>query len=83
MLANVLGWRRHRHAMDATQLFARSGSLAPRMMIAPQVKLQSAEIVPSPLGRWRGYATLKLGLAGGKLELHGLPLPEAQAVRRT
>jgi putative membrane protein len=79
---NWLGWRRSRHAQDAAQLFVRHGSLVPRLTIAPRVKLQSAEIVQSPLGRWRDYATLKLGLAGGKLELHGLPLDEARAIRR-
>lgn len=78
---NYLSWRHHHHASDATQVFVRTGSLAPRLMIAPQVKLQSAEIVQSPLGRWRGYATLKLGLAGGKLDLVGLPLAEAKHLR--
>jgi len=79
--ANYLGWRRYRHAIGAAQIFLRQGTLAPRLMIAPQVKLQSAEIVQSPLGRWRDYATLNLGLAGGKLDLRGLRLAEARAIR--
>jgi putative membrane protein len=78
---NWLGWRRARHALDPAQLYARHGSLAPTLIIAPRVKLQSAEITQSPLGRWGGYATLKLGLAGGKLDLHGLPVAEAHAIR--
>jgi putative membrane protein len=82
IVINWLGWRRARHALDATQVFHRKGTLAPHLTIAPRVKLQSAEIVQSPLGRWRGYATLKLGLAGGRLDLVGLPVEEARAVRR-
>lgn len=78
---NWLGWRRARHALDPAQLYVRHGTLAPKLTIAPRVKLQSVEITQSPLGRWRGYATLKLGLAGGKLDLHGLPFAEAQAIR--
>jgi putative membrane protein len=78
---NYIGWRRHRHAIDSRQLFARAGSLSPRLTLAPMVKLQSAEISQSPLGRWRGYATVRLGLAGGMLDLRGLPLAEAVAVR--
>jgi len=82
VLLNYLGWRRHRHAVSRKQIFVRSGSLAPRLMIAAQVKLQSVEIVQGPLARWGGYATLHLGLAGGKLDMHGIPIAEAQAIRR-
>jgi putative membrane protein len=81
ILLNWLGWRRSRHAIDTRQLYARDGTLAPRLTIAPRVKLQSAEIAQSPFGRWLGYATLKLGVAGGKLDLHGLPLAEAREIR--
>jgi putative membrane protein len=82
IVLNWLGWRRARHALDPAQVLVRSGTLAPRLTIAPRVKLQSVEIVQSPLGRWRNYATLKLGLAGGKLDLVGLPLDEARSIRR-
>ncbi|MFN7157723.1 MAG: PH domain-containing protein, partial [Erythrobacter cryptus] len=34
-----------------------------------------------PLGRWRGYATLHLGLAGGTLAIPGLALAEARGLR--
>lgn len=81
VLANYLGWRRHRHAIDDAQLYVRAGALAPHLALAPMVKLQSVEIAQSPLGRWRGYAKLRLGLAGGRLELVGLPLAEARAMR--
>ncbi|HWK41925.1 MAG TPA: PH domain-containing protein [Croceibacterium sp.] len=80
-IVNFIGWRRHRHAIDNRQIFSRTGSLSPRLALAPLVKLQSAEIAQSPLGRWGGYATVRLGLAGGKLDLHGLPLAQAKAVR--
>jgi putative membrane protein len=81
ILLNLLAWRRARHALDPLQLYVRHGTLAPELTIAPRVKLQSVEIAQSPLGRWLGYATLKLGLAGGKLDLHGLPLDEAREIR--
>ncbi|HSG33582.1 MAG TPA: PH domain-containing protein [Sphingomonadaceae bacterium] len=80
-LANYIAWRRHRHAIDDRQLFVRQGTLAPKLAIAPQVKLQSVEIAQGPLARWRGYATLNLGLAGGTLSIPGLPLGKARALR--
>ncbi len=75
-------WRRRRHALDASQLFVHHGWLAPRLDIASRVRLQSVEIAQGPLARRRGYADLKLGVAGGSLEIHGVPLDEARAVRR-
>ena len=57
------------------------GWLAPRLDIASRVKLQSVEIAQGPLGRRRGYADVKFGVAGGTLELHGVPLDEARAIR--
>ena len=82
VLVNYLGWRRHRHATDGKQLFVRKGTLARTLAIAPQVKLQTAEIVQGPLARRRGHATLHLGLAGDTLSIPGLPLAQAQALRR-
>jgi putative membrane protein len=81
VLVNYLGWRRRRHASDASQLFVRMGTLAPRLTIAPQVKFQSVEISQSPLARRRGHATLHLGVAGDRLSIPGLPLAEAQALQ--
>jgi putative membrane protein len=46
------------------------------------VKLQSVEIAQGPIARWRGYATLNFGLAGGTLKIPGLPVEEARALRR-
>ncbi len=46
-----------------------------------RVKLQSVEIAQGPLARWRGYADIRFGVAGGTLEMHGVPLDEARAIR--
>jgi putative membrane protein len=74
-------WRHRRHAIDARQLFVREGWLAPHLAIASRVKLQSVEIAQGPLARRRGYADVRFGVAGGKLEMHGVPLESAKAIR--
>lgn len=76
-----LRWRRARHALDARQVYARHGWLAPSIDVASRVKLQSVEIAQGPLGRRGGYATLHLGLAGGKLSFDAVPLAEARRIR--
>jgi putative membrane protein len=76
-------WHYHRHAIDDRFLYQRHGWLVPSLDIAMPVKLQSVEIAQGPLARWRGYADLKLGVAGGRFTLHGIPLESARAVRRT
>jgi putative membrane protein len=75
-------WRRDRHALDARHIFVCRGWLAPRLDIASRVKLQSVEIAQGPLARRRGYAVLRFGIAGGSLELAGIPLEDAQTIRR-
>ena len=47
----------------------------------PVLKLHSVEIAQHPLARWRGYATVHLGLAGGAFAIEGVPLAEARALR--
>ena len=74
-------WRR-RHALDDGQVYAMRGLLAPRSQIAKRLKLHSVEIAQGPLARLRGYATVHLGLAGGELAIHGLPVARAREVRR-
>jgi putative membrane protein len=74
-------WRHRRHAIDARQLFVREGWLAPRLDVASRVKLQSVEIAQGPIARHRGYANLRFGIAGGTLEMHGVPLASARAIR--
>lgn len=74
-------WRVDRHALDASQVLYRRGFLSPRMLIASRVRLHSVEIAQGPLGKWRGYASLHFGLAGGKLSFRGLPLDEAKLLR--
>ena len=75
-------WRHDRHAIGERHLFVRRGWLAPRLDIASRVKLQSVEIAQGPLARRRGYADVKLGVAGGSLEIHGIPVEDARAIRR-
>ena len=74
-------WRFERHAIDQTQLYSRRGWLAPRTDVASRIKLQSVEIAQGPIARRRGYATLKLGLAGGKLAIEGIPFDRARELR--
>lgn len=74
-------WHHARHALDPRQVLSRRGWLAPRLLVASRVKLHSVEIAQGPLGRWRGYASLRFGLAGGALALHGLAPDEARAMR--
>lgn len=74
-------WRFERNALSPTQLFIGSGWLSPRLSIARRVKLQSVEISQHILGRWRGYVTLRLGLAGGNMELHGISPRRAEELR--
>lgn len=75
-------WRYARNAIDETQVYRRTGWLAPSTAVANRVKLQSAEISQGPIARWRGYATLHLGLAGGAFAIAGLPLDRAHELRR-
>lgn len=74
-------WRHNRHALADGLLCSREGWLSPDLTIAAPVKLQSAELRQGPLAQRGGYADLHLGLAGGTLALHGLPIAEAQAIR--
>ncbi|GGA07602.1 membrane protein [Blastomonas marina] len=74
-------WRRHRHATALEQVFVRTGILSPQLTAAPKVKLQSVEIAQGPLAQWRGYATVQFGLAGGTMEIPGVPIDEARRLR--
>ena len=80
--AHWLSWRRHGWAMEDGQLFVRTGLLAPTVTSSPAIKLQSVEIARGPLGRLRGYVALKIGLAGGKLEIAGLMQDTAETLRQ-
>ena len=75
-------FRHTQNALDADQLYSRHGWLSPKLAISSRVKLQSVEIARGPIARRRGYATLHLGLAGGKLALPGLPIARAEELRR-
>jgi putative membrane protein len=79
--ANLYAWEFRRFALGETQIFATSGFLSPTSRIATRLKLHSVEIAQGPVARWRGYATVHLGLAGGSFAIAGVPLAEARALR--
>ena len=74
-------WLSDGHALDPLQVLSRHGWLSPMLMVASRVKLNSVEIAQGPLARKRGYATLRFGLAGGRLVMRGVPLGEAVLIR--
>jgi len=74
-------WRFERHALSPNQLFIGSGWLAPKLAVANRVKLQSVDIRQNFLGRWRGYVTLHLGLAGGTMAVEGIAPERAEELR--
>ncbi|MEP0189236.1 MAG: PH domain-containing protein [Erythrobacter sp.] len=80
--ANIYAWTFHRHAFDAKQIASTRGLLSPKSQISTRLKLHSAEIAQGPIARWRGYATLHLGLAGGEFAIPGVSIERAREVRR-
>ena len=80
--ANLYAWRFHRHATDRAQIFSSRGFLSPTLRIARRVKLHSVEISQGPIAQRRGYATLRLGLAGGSFAIRGIPSDDAHKLRR-
>lgn len=74
-------WKHDFRAIGERQIYTRQGWLAPSLAIASRVKLQSVEIAQGPLARRRGYATLHLGLAGGRLHIPGMPIGKAHRWR--
>jgi putative membrane protein len=79
--ANLYAWQFRRFALDEAQIFSTTGLLSPTSRIATRLKLHSVEIVQGPLARWRGYATVHCGLAGGTFAIPGVPLAEARRLR--
>jgi len=75
-------WRKYRFGLDAQQLYLRRGWWQQKLMLTPQVKVQSIEIAQGPLARRYGLASLKFGIAGGTLEMVALPLSTALAIRK-
>ena len=75
-------WRKYRFGLDAQQLYLRRGWWQQKLMLTPQVKVQSIEIAQGPLARRYGLASLKFGIAGGTLEMVALPLSTARAIRK-
>jgi putative membrane protein len=82
MFAAYYSWRFKRHALGREQIMARDGLLSPETQIATRLKLHSVEIAQGPIARLRGYATLRLGQAGGTFAIPGIPIERAREVRR-
>lgn len=76
-----LKWRRYGDLIDDRQLYVRENWWRQRLVIAPQVHVQSAEISQGPLARALGLSTLHFGIAGGALRFAAMPLEEARAIR--
>ncbi|WP_160731894.1 PH domain-containing protein [Aurantiacibacter arachoides] len=74
-------WRVERHALDRAQVLSKRGWLSPNLQIASRAKLHSAGITQGPFGRWLGYCTLNLGLAGGTMAFRGLRREDARSLR--
>lgn len=74
-------WHHDRHCAEGKYIYVRHGWLAPRLDIASLEKLQSVEVIQGPIARRRGYADVKFGLAGGKLEIVGITVEDARSVR--
>ncbi len=80
--AALYSWQFKRHALDSTQIMARSGVFSPSSQIATRLKLHSVEISRGPIAQRRGYASLHFGLAGGEFSIPGIPVERALAVRK-
>ncbi|MFN4020417.1 MAG: PH domain-containing protein [Erythrobacter sp.] len=78
---HLYAWELRRFALDETQIFATSGLLSPTCRIVTRRKLHAVEIAQGPVARWRGYATVHFGLAGGRFAIAGVPLAEARSLR--
>ena len=74
-------YRFDRHALGDRFIYSRHGWLAPKTTIGSRVRLQSVEIRQGPLAKLRGYAVLKLGLAGGTFDVEAVPVEHARQWR--
>lgn len=80
-ISRWFAWRNTAHGLDDRQIFARRGWLAQRFETARRVKLQSVEFRQGPFGRWHGYGTIYLGIAGGTMAIPGVCSAAASALR--
>ncbi len=76
-----LDWRGYHYGLDGRQIYVRRGWWRQRLIIAPQVKVQTVEIRQGPISRRQGLASLHFGIAGGTLEMIALPLENAREIR--
>lgn len=76
-----IGRRTRAVALLPGAVAARSGILTRTLEIVPRERIQGVELVQGPVARRTGSAMLSLGVAGGSVELHDLPLERALALR--
>lgn len=81
-LLHAANWYWRGWAIEDGQIFVRRGILAPVVTSVPAIKLQSVEIAQNPVGRLRGYVSLRFGLAGGELGVPGLTRDTAETIRQ-
>lgn len=78
-----LEWRHYADLADPQQLYVREGWWRQKLYIAPQIKVQSAEIRQGPIARLLGLCTLEFGIAGGTMAFAALPIEQAAELRDT
>lgn len=76
-----IGRRTRAVALLPGAVAVRSGILTRTLEIVPRERIQGVELTQGPAARRTGSATLSLGVAGGSVELHDLPLERALALR--
>lgn len=75
-----LQWRFSRYAVDGDNLLVCGGWWQQRMTIAPQIKIQTAEISQGPVARFFGLCKIHFGIAGGTLSISALRISEARLI---
>ncbi|TCD06760.1 hypothetical protein EYB45_03480 [Erythrobacteraceae bacterium CFH 75059] len=73
--------RRQEWSLDATHLRKRGGWLSPRLQVADRERIQSVTLRRGPLLGALGLVDVHLGIAGGRLMIPALPLPQARRLR--
>jgi putative membrane protein len=76
-----LEWRNYGDHVDSAQIYVSKGWWRQRLIIAPQLKVQTVDIAQGPISRRQGLASLNFGIAGGTLEMVALPVETAKAIR--
>lgn len=80
-----LEWRRTAWALNGDRLLIRTGWWRRRTLLLPLKNIQTVDLAETSLSRRFGIATLRLGVAGGRIGGHHLPSlarKEASQLRR-